>query len=137
MKFEMSELPGTPEAKIIQDRLKEHNHKNIAPDTHRDLVLFKKSDSGQVLAGLVGSTNWGWLYIRLLWVDDSLRGQGVGKSLIRTAEEIARSRRCNHSWIDTFNPVALRSYQELGYIVFGQMEDFPPGKVRYFLKKII
>ena len=137
MEFHISEQAGTDESKAIQDQLKIYNHENIAPDRHKDLVISFKNNEGKVIAGLVGSTNWGWLFIRLLWVDDSLRGQGIGKQMIMKSLEIAKSRDCHSAWIDTFNPIALQSYQKMGFVVFGQLENFPSGKNRYFLKKRI
>jgi ribosomal protein S18 acetylase RimI-like enzyme len=33
------------------------------------------------------------------------------------------------------NPQALALYRRLGYTVFGELEDYPPGFSRFFLQK--
>ena len=40
----------------------------------------------EVVAGLAGKTYCGWLFIRYLWVSESLRGRGVGRELMVQAE---------------------------------------------------
>lgn len=34
-----------------------------------------------------------------------------------------------------FNPDARRLYERLGFVVFGELVDFPAGHTRYFLQK--
>jgi hypothetical protein len=51
------------------------------------------------------------------------------------AEAEAIRRGCHSAYIDTFNPVALRTYQGAGYVPFGALENFPGERSRTFLKK--
>jgi GNAT superfamily N-acetyltransferase len=53
----------------------------------------------KVLGGLTGFTGMGLLFIKLLWVDDSLRGKGVGSQLMLKAEQVARERRCTKAFV--------------------------------------
>ena len=55
--------------------------------------------------------------------------------MLAAAEAEAAQRGCQNAWIDTFNPDALRLYQRQGYTAFGQLDDFPAGRARTFLKK--
>jgi GNAT superfamily N-acetyltransferase len=75
------------------------------------------------------------LHIHLLYVTESMRGTGIGRDLMRQAEEEARRRQCTASWLDTFSFQARGFYERLGYILFGTIEDYPPGHSRFFLKK--
>lgn len=104
-------------------------------DERRELTLSIHGRDRKLVAGLNGSTNWSWLYVRLLWVSEEARGQGLGKKLMNLAEDEARKRGCKHAWVDTFNPEALKFYQQLGYQVFGELPDCPPGGCRFFLRK--
>jgi GNAT superfamily N-acetyltransferase len=90
---------------------------------------------GGVIGGLWGHTSFGWLYTQLLVVPEALRGQGVGRQLLQAAEALALQRGCHGAWLDTFNPQALLFYERVGYRRFGQLDDFPAGGTRYFLKK--
>ena len=80
-------------------------------------------------------TQWNWLFIKLLWVSEELRGQGFGRALMSSAEQEALARGCTNIYLDTFSFQARDFYERLGYEVFGQLTDFPPGHKRYFLQK--
>ena len=88
----------------------------------------------EVAAGLAGETYCGWLFIRYLWVSESLRGRGVGRELMVHAEARARDRGCHSAWVDTFSFQAPGFYEKLGYEEFGRL-DYPPDHRRHFLKK--
>jgi hypothetical protein len=51
------------------------------------------------------------------------------------AEQEARKNGAKNVYLDTFSFQALDFYQEHGYRVFGELEDFPPGHQRYYLRK--
>lgn len=71
----------------------------------------------------------------MLYIPDTLRGTGLAGKLLSKAEEEARARGCRGAWIDTFSPQALRAYLRQGYEVFGELQDFPEGRTRSFLRK--
>jgi GNAT superfamily N-acetyltransferase len=71
----------------------------------------------------------------LLWLAEEVRGQGFGSQLLSMAEGEARQRGCHHAFVDTTSFQALPFYQKCGYTLYAQLEDFPPGHRRYFLKK--
>jgi len=101
---------------------------------HRSLTVVALRE-GEAIGGLVSYTNWEWLYIVQLWVSEALRGHGIGGQLVRAAEAGARRRGCRHSHVDTFSFQARPFYEQLGYTVFGQLDDYAAGHTRYFLKR--
>ena len=98
-------------------------------------VLLDDPDTGEPLGGLWGWTSFSFLHIDLLFIPESLRGAGLGRTLIQQAEEEALRRKCSGVWLDTFSFQARGFYERLGYSVFGTIEDYPPGQSRFFLKK--
>ena len=70
-----------------------------------------------------------------MYVREDLRGQGYGEKLLLRAEEEARSRGVKNVFLDTFSFQAPDFYQKLGYRVFGELVDFPPGHTRHYLTK--
>ncbi len=103
---------------------------------HRHLALVLRDDAGAVQGGLWGATGHGWLYTQMLVVPEALRGSGVGRLLMLQAEGLAVARGCHHAWLDT--QFGARSfYERLGYAVFGELPDYPPGFTRSFLQKSI
>ncbi len=101
---------------------------------HRSLTVVALQE-GEAIGGLLGYTNWEWLYVAQLWVSETLRGHGVGGQLVRAAESEARRRGCRHAHVDTFSFQARPFYERLGYTVFGQLDDYAAGHTRYFLQK--
>lgn len=101
------------------------------------LAVFLKDKSSTIRGGLTGSTNWEWLRIDILAVDAALRGQGWGARLMEMAEEEAKRRGCHHAFVDTYSFQALPFYKAQGYVVFGELADYPTGHARLFLQKAL
>ncbi len=102
---------------------------------YQSLHLLVRDNERRVMGGLLGGSWWNWLYISTLWVHEDLRGQDFGTDLMRTAEQEGLRRGCHSAFVDTHSFQALPFYLKLGYEVFGELEDFPPGHTRYFLRK--
>ena len=77
----------------------------------------------------------GWVYIKLLWVDAALRGQGHGTRLLVRMEEEAVRLGCRNAHLDTYSFEARPFYEKNGYEVFATLDDFPPGHKKHFLRK--
>jgi GNAT superfamily N-acetyltransferase len=97
-------------------------------------VMVRDAD-GTLLGGLVAVTHWGWLDIGLLWLEERVRGQGYGTQVMRLAETEAQRRGCHASRLTTYSFQAKGFYEQLGYRVVGQYDDYPPGEVHYALRK--
>ena len=113
------------------------NTQQTGLDDFRALALVITDDSGHTVGGLWGRTAFGWLFVELLFVPDSLRGQGLGRELMQRAEAEAITRGCHAAWLDTFEFQARGFYERLGYTCFGELNDYPPGFSRYFLRKML
>jgi GNAT superfamily N-acetyltransferase len=72
----------------------------------------------QILGGLTGYIFGAYLQISLLWVSETLRGQGIGRALIQRAEYEAAQRGCTSTAVDTFGFQAEDFYvKKLGFRV--------------------
>ncbi|MFV2052382.1 GNAT family N-acetyltransferase [Aliiroseovarius sp. YM-037] len=95
----------------------------------------------QVAAWVSGSTAYGWLLIKVLWVAPQMRRQGLGRALVADAFRRARELGCHSAWLDTSDKDAKQFYVALGFEVFGslrnQADQAPPGHQRWFLKCLI
>lgn len=124
--------------KAVHDGLRDYNRSQLgfdAGDVYQMLNLIVRANDETVTGGLLGETYWDWLHISILWLHEDLRGQDLGSDLMRMAEAEAVKRGCHSAFVDTMSFQALPFYEKLGYTVWGQLEDFPPGHTRYFLKK--
>jgi ribosomal protein S18 acetylase RimI-like enzyme len=134
----LEDNPVADDLEVVRAGLDAFNRSVIQTDKpaeFQSVYVLVRANDGTVMGGLLGGTWWGWLYISILWVHDDLRGQDFGSDLMRTAEQQGIKRGCHSAFVDTHSFQALPFYQKLGYTVFGELEDFPPGHTRYYLKK--
>jgi ribosomal protein S18 acetylase RimI-like enzyme len=129
------EKPGQAEWGAVGGGIGEYNEQQAGDDSSQNLCFMLHAPDQTIAGGLMGSTHYGWLYINLLWVKEELRGQGYGHRLLKLAEEEARKRGARNAYLDTFSFQAPDFYKQHGYEVFGELQDFPVGYRRYYLKK--
>ncbi|NDJ21231.1 GNAT family N-acetyltransferase [Nostoc sp. B(2019)] len=129
--------PNPEEIHTVISQLVEYNNSQVEKDIYQPLAILIRDTNSTIVAGLLGKTQWGWLFISHLWVTEVLRGQGYGRQMVLKAEEAAKQRGCCQAYLDTFSFQALGFYERLDYQIFGVLEDFPPGYKRYFLQKSI
>ncbi len=89
---------------------------------------------GQIVAGGRGVINMGALEVRGLWVDETLRGKGVGRDLLVAIEDEARKRGATRAMLFTFSFQAEEFYRRMGYETFAKFE-YPDGPQRIDMKK--
>jgi len=127
--------PENEDFEALKLGLNSFNEAVIGTQKKEVVSSFLKEPSGLVLGGVLGEIKWGWLYVEGLWVDDSLRGHGWGKELLKTLEQYACSKGiCNYR-LETTSFQALGFYHKMGYSVYGELPEMPPGHTSYFLKK--
>ena len=130
--------PTTNEARdYISARLGEFNAPFIGNDEPLKFVLGIDDEWGNLVGGLSAAIEYHVMEIELLWVDASVRGQGVGKTLIHQAEKIALRSGCVMVHLDTFDFQAPKFYEKLGFELWGELGPFPNGHKRYYYRKII
>lgn len=89
------------------------------------LDISLDDSEGDVVAGIAAMTCKHTLYIEMLWVHRSLRGQGIGRRLIQKAEDIAIQRGCTRARVSAVHGVSF--YEYAGYTVCGKLQQFPQG----------
>lgn len=132
--FEITYLEN-PAWEVIGGGITNYNAEKTGDDHVKHLCFVLQNAQGEVLGGIIGTTFWNWLYIKLMWLPEDLRGQGYGGQLLALAEEIGRDRGAQYAFLDTFSFQAPGFYQKFGYREFGKLEDFPPGFTRHYLMK--
>ena len=111
-----------------------HYNSAVGRSDYQPLTLLLKNAEGAVVGGLLGKTEWGWLCVGCLAIQDAWRNRGYGTKLLDMAEAEARARGCHDAFLDTFSFQARPFYERLGYAVFGVLESFTEH-TRYFLRK--
>jgi GNAT superfamily N-acetyltransferase len=120
---------------IIGQGIHKYNKDHAGDNQFQRLCFVLHAPDQIIVGGVIGETYWDWFYLDLLWVKDELRGHGYGHRLLTRAEDEARQRGAKNAYLDTFSFQAPKFYEQHGYQVFGELQDFPPGFQRYFLTK--
>jgi GNAT superfamily N-acetyltransferase len=136
LKLELTGAPDAATREAIARSMLNYNETLLGPPETRPLaVLVRSADGAGVVGGLWGRTSHRWLFVEMVFLPDALRGCGIGEDLIRMAETEALARGCIGAWLDTFSPGARRFYERHGYERFGEIDDYPPGQARFFMRK--
>jgi GNAT superfamily N-acetyltransferase len=114
---------------------REHRPPQAGTKGAKAFAVVLKSDNEPVLGGLWANIYADWMFVELLFVPEPLRGQAFGTQLLMQAEDHAKSLGLVGMWLDTYSFQARPFYERHGFEVFGQLDDFPIGGTRYFLKK--
>lgn len=131
----VEDAPNEADIRFVEERIIAYNVAATGYDDYRPLALFVRNDQGAIIAGLAGFT-WGrTLKIELLWVHETLRGQGYASRLVETAEREAVARGCQHAVLDTHSFQAPDFYPKLGYVRCGLAEDWPLGHQEIYFQK--
>jgi len=132
------DAPDPDDVAFLEARVVESTLGSAGIDDDRDLAIFVRDPSGGIVGGVSGGTWGGCCELSLLWVDDSLRGRGLGSALIRAAEDEARRRGCVSVVLLTPDVQAPGFYERLGYETVGVVDDYPVGSAaRWFRKRLI
>jgi ribosomal protein S18 acetylase RimI-like enzyme len=125
----------TPAAELRATLAREINdfHSRTVPHEAQRFAFRVCDDQSALQGAVIGVLSWDWLFIEALWVSDALRGQGVGRQLMAQAEARAVAHGCHSAWLDTFQAKAF--YESIGYELFGQLDNFPAGQTRSFMRR--
>ena len=130
------ESPSAADIDEVGRRLDEYTEDIFGPRTRTHIAYFLRDELGKIVGGVNG--NYGsfhWLYINALWVRKDLRHLGYGRQLMRLIEDEAIEHGVRNAFLNTMSFQAPEFYKKLGYTVFGELEDFPAGHSRIFLRK--
>lgn len=122
---------------IIGNGISTYNKQQAGNNHFKRLCFVLQGPDDEILGGVMAETYWEWLYIDLLWVKDELRGLGYGRRLMETIEKKAQKIGAKNAYLDTFTFQSPGFYAKLGYQIFGELQDFPPGHQRFFMKKAL
>ncbi|MCM3629760.1 GNAT family N-acetyltransferase [Paenibacillus glycanilyticus] len=128
------------ESAYIRKRLIAFNAEHV-PDflssRYEEINLAIKDETGKVIGGMLSTLCWNWIEVEILWVEESLRGQGYGTKLLDQIEQIAKEKGCTFIKLNTFSFQAPPFYLKNGYEQVAVFEEAPIGSNHYYFKKTI
>jgi GNAT superfamily N-acetyltransferase len=136
VEFDLIEDRSGPEARAVADNLSVHRTAALGTEpVGQPICLVHRAPDGRIVAGLVAEVMLDWLFIEKFWVDESLRGQGVGSRMLEAAEQAARARGAVGAHLYTSSFQAPAFYRRHGYTELGCLEGRPAGHQRHWFGK--
>ena len=104
----------------------------IADSIQSNFLAF---DDEKLIGGAIGFVQYNWYFLDLLYVEKEYRNQDVGTKLIRSIEEYSSKEKLTGIRMETWDFQARGFYEKMGYILWAEINDCPPGTIDYYLKK--
>lgn len=123
--------PATRDA--VWNGLLRHNLR-FARRNQKDFTVSVE-EAGAIVGGAIGESKFDWLIVQYLWVDERLRGTGLGTRIMAAVERLAIRRRCAGIFLDTFSFQAPGFYRGLGYRRIGRLDGHPRGHAKFWYAK--
>ena len=128
------------QAEVIQfldDKVYEYNSSTINKYEGALFTKIIRDQNSNIIAGISG---WTWALvseITLLWVKEENRKNGLGKMLLKTAEDEIIKKGCTTIVLRSYSFQAPLFYEKNGYKTVYILDDFPNGYKHYNLVKRI
>ena len=121
----------------IDTMLDDHAESVGLPFNAENVYLQATDASGELVGGLTGYSQLGWMFIQYLAVAPAGRGKGLGREMMLRAEAIARERGLSGIWVDTYEFQAPEFYLRLGYTEYGRLPKVGAHASRIWLFKLL
>ena len=129
--------PAIADTDVVLHGLRAFNEAHVGRTARVSLAVFVRDADDRVRGGLTATVKCGWVHVDLLWLDDALRGRGLGTAVMDAVEDDARRRGCVGAHLETTDYQALPFYEKRGYTVFGVLDGYPVGSKSYYLRKTL
>jgi GNAT superfamily N-acetyltransferase len=130
------ECPGNEAYADLERRLAAFNRSHAPPWTAEVFTVVLRDADGSLRGGARAVVRLGSVEIRVVWLDEELRTQKLGETIIRAVEDEARTRGARAALLDTYEFQARGFYERLGYTCFGIFE-YPDGVKRFYLSRTL
>lgn len=94
-----------------------------------------RDESGRLVGGLRASLFLYWLDIEVLFVEEDMRGTGLGSRLLADAERQGIALGAKNAKLGTFEWQARGFYLKHGYEDYARIDDYAPGYYLQFMRK--
>jgi ribosomal protein S18 acetylase RimI-like enzyme len=103
----------------------------------QEFAIFARRDDRRIVAGISGIVWGGYCELQAMWVEESLRGRGLARTLMAGAEAEARRRGCALVVFHAYDLLARGLYERLGYETVGVIENCPAGSAARWYRKLL
>ena len=123
--------------RTLQNGLFDANVQSTGDGEFGSVCVCARDSSSKVIGGVVGEAYWGWVNFTTVWVDPLHRRMGLARRMLSAAEAEALRLGYTQAFLDTFSFQCPDLYISSGCEVSGQLEGFPAGSTRLFMRKTL
>lgn len=127
--------PSTNELEKLCKGLDRHAKQTIGKTSFEPFGFLAHNSSGALIGGCTGVLMYGTLCIKLLWIEENARGNGLGRKLIEKAELFARENACRYITLETFGWQAKDFYEKMHYKIEHVYNGYDDEAKFYFFRK--
>ena len=137
MKFEETMSPNKKDIADLRDILVSYNKEHFETLDQKEFAIYIKDETETITGGISGEIFGHWMEIEFLAIDESLRGQGLGKTLLERAETLALENKCQYIFLYTFGFQGKDFYPKFGFKEVYTKKEFPlTGTEHFFIKEL-
>ena len=98
---------------------------------------FVVRTEGKIRAGLICTVFYQTVLMDTLWVEQSLRRNGIGRKLLDEAEAFAKTKGCTTAFLNTLSSDNINFYKKSGYVFeFARPRYLGDFTMHYFRKEL-
>ncbi|MET1003041.1 MAG: GNAT family N-acetyltransferase [Acidimicrobiia bacterium] len=134
----VEDAPNLADLALLEERVAAAAIAAAGVGEDRAFGVFIRDDEHRIVAGISGMTWGGCCQLHAMWVDEPLRGRGLGRALMAGAESVARQRGCSLVEFFAYDMLAAGLYERLGYETVGVIEGCPvdSSAARWYRKNL-
>jgi ribosomal protein S18 acetylase RimI-like enzyme len=123
---------------FLVERIYEFNSSATGLFDGEEYAATIRDPDGRIIAGVSGHTWGGCCQVSQLWVDESARHQGLGRSLMLAVETHALGKNCTQIILSSHTFQAPDFYRRLGYVEQARISGYPNGHADiHFMKHLV
>ena len=132
----VTDEPDSADIAVITEGLRAHDLSQAGYSDFRPLAVFVRDpQTGKVVGGLYGRSEFGLVYVAWFFLPEDLRRARIGSRVLAMAEEEGRRRGCTRIALTTLSIEAPGFYLKQGYDVAATIDCEPRGLTRYYMVK--
>ena len=132
--------PDAADVEIVRTKLKAFNESVLGDYSARPLLVTATSEDGTLVGAVYGWLQFNWLFIHLVWVDETHRRRRIATRLMDRIEALACQHGIHRSRLATSDvQPGFHLYRQRGYEVFAEIPfsngDGPDDHTEYLMWK--
>lgn len=126
--------PSEEIVKVLTDGVVSFGRKEAEGGQPQSIACIARNGEA-IVAGACGRTEFARLFVNYLWVEETLRGKGIGTQVLSRLEQAASGRGCKDALIETLSDRNAGLYARLGYVCVARVERYVGRFTKHIMVK--